>query len=101
MLRDGRLPVALFSEEPTAETAVPLVSRSSQPQSVPALIALSTSAVSVRVWDPGVVGTNVVVGVEPIVSPATPFQLRVAELQLERTGKTEIVSFDFVVTVSV
>ena len=80
--------------------AVPLVARSSQPQSAPALIAESTSAVTVTVLAPVVDAENVPVAVEPIVRPVTPFQVRVDELQLEVTGKTEIVSVPTVVTVT-
>jgi hypothetical protein len=64
---------ALFSDDPTAAVAVPLVSRSSKPQRVPALIAASTSAVTGRVKAPGDDGTKVVVAVDPIVSPPSPF----------------------------
>src|SRR3954451_789187 len=81
-----------------ATIAVLLVARSSQPQSVPALMAASTSAVTVTVLFPVVEEEKVPVAVEPIVSPLTPFQLRVDELQLEVTGKTEIVSAPAVVT---
>ena len=65
------------------------------------MIAASTSAVTVTVWAPGDDGTKVVVAVDPIVSPPTPFQFRVDELQLEVTGKSEIVSSTVVVTVRV
>ena len=63
--------------------AVPLVARSSQPHRVPALMAESTSAVTVTVADPFEAAEKLVVAVEPIVSPLTPFHVRVDELQLE------------------
>ena len=83
----GVSPAALFSDDPTADVAVPLVSRSSQPQRVPALIAASTSAVTGTVRAPGDDGTKVVVAVDPIVSPPSPFQFRVDELQLGVDGE--------------
>jgi hypothetical protein len=87
-----------FSEAPTATVALPLVARSSQPQRVPALIAESTSAVTVTVVEPLEEAEKLVVAVEPIVSPLRTFQLRVDELQLEYTGNKEIVSFPLFVT---
>src|SRR5262245_54968930 len=83
-----------------ATMAVPLVARSSQPQSVPTLIAASTSAVTVTVFAPVDDAENVPVAVAPIVSPLTPFQVSVDELQLEYTGKREIVSAPAVVTLT-
>ena len=72
-----------FSDEASTTFAVPVVARSSQPQSVPALIAASTSAVTGTVLAPVVAPEKVVVAVEPIVRPPRPFQLSVDSLQLE------------------
>jgi hypothetical protein len=66
-----------------ATTAVPLVARSCQPHRVPALTAESKSAVTGTVTEPFELAEKLVVAVEPIVSPLTPFHVRVDEFQLE------------------
>jgi hypothetical protein len=84
-----------------ATLKVPLVARSSQPQRFPALIALSTSAVTVTVLAPVVEAEKLPVAVVPIARPLTPFQVKVDELQLEVTGKSETVSAPAVLTFTV
>jgi hypothetical protein len=54
--------------------------------------------VTVTVLFPVVDEEKVPVAVEPIVRPPRPFHVSVDELQLEVTGKTEIVSAPAVVT---
>src|SRR5581483_5077481 len=82
-VRVGRRAVLVALPESIFVVAAPLVSSSAQPQSVPALIAASTLAVTGIANDVFVDGTKLAVAVEPIVRPATPFQVRVDELQLE------------------
>src|ERR1041385_5394341 len=72
--------------------AVPLVSWISQPQSTPALIAASTSPVTVKLKALALLIGCVPVAVPLTASPARPFRVSLVGSQLDVTGKSDSLS---------